>query len=198
MVKSLTPQEATSEALDTLDYHVKYGPWHYATNVQRFIVPIEPKFHKILFPEADQQGQLRERGTLMPAGNSIQKAYLSRGGNRQIKPGDILCFYRSHDRRRLTVVGIAESTLVSKSHEAISDYVGKRSVYSPDQIRDMTEDGNREVLAILFRQSRILRSGPTDAQLREAQVWQAPTQSIMKVPPEGNVWLEANIDKKDL
>lgn len=198
MVKSLTAQKTTSEALDALDYHVKYGPWHYVTNVQRFIVPIEPKFHKILFPEADQQGQLREFGTLLPAGNSIQKAYLSRGSNRQIKPGDILYFYRSHDRRRLTVVGIAESTLVSKLHRAISDYVGKRSVYSPDQIRDMTEDNNKEILAILFRQSRILRSGPTDTQLREAQVWQIPTQSIMKAHAEGNPWLESNIDRKDL
>ncbi len=196
MVKSLRPRKPASGTLNPLEHHIQFGPWYYDTGVQRFIVPIEPRFHKVLFPEADRQGQLRSFGMLSPAGNSIQKAYLSRGSNRRIKPGDILYFYRSNDRRRLTVIGIAEDTFVSKSHESISDYVGRRSVYSPDQMQEMTEDGDREVLAILFRQSRVLRYGSTDAQLRKAKVWQSPAQSIMKVHSEGSAWLESNIDEK--
>lgn len=144
MVKSLRPRDPASGTLDALEHHIQFGPWYYDTGAQRFIVPIEPRFHKVLFPEADRQRQLRSFGILSPAGNSIQKAYLSRGSNRQIKPGDILYFYRSNDRRRLTVIGIAEDTFVSKSHESISDYVGKRSVYSPDQIREMTEDATEK------------------------------------------------------
>ena len=196
--KSLEPTGVATIGLEPLDYHIRYGPKHYATGVQRFIVPIEPRYHHVLFPEADQQVQLRAFGTLLPAGNSIQKAYLSLGSNRQIKPGDILYFYRSHDRRKLVVVGIAESTAASKSHEEISDYVGKRSVYSPDQIQELAQDGDREILAILFRQARVLRSGPTDEQLRKAKVWQVPPQSIMKVRSPGTAWLESNIDAKQL
>ena len=196
MVKSLRPRNPASDKPDALDFHIRYGPHYYSTDVQRFIVPIEPKYHTVLFPEADQQQQLREIGMLSPAGNSIQKAYLSRSSTRQIKPGDILYFYRSHDRRRLSVVGIAEGTMVSNSHEAISGYVGKRSVYSSAQIREMTENGGKEALAILFRQSRLLMSGPSNTQLREANAWRTPSQSIMKVQSEGSNWLEFNIDRK--
>ena len=198
MEKSLRPDPHMADPLPALDYHLRYGTWHYATDVQRFIVPIEPRYHRVLFPEADEEVPMRELGIWSPAGNGIQKAYLSLGSNRQIRPGDILYFYRSHDRHRIKVVGIAEGTTVSKYPEEISDYVGKRSVYSREQIRGLTQDGNREVLAILFRQARVLRSGLTDEQLKGAQVWQAPAQSIMKVQPTGARWLESNIDLKAL
>ena len=197
MEKSLRSDQHQSHSLPALDYHLRYGTWHYATNVQRFIVPIEPRYHRILFPEADEELPIRGLGTLSPAGNGIQKAYLSLGSNRQIRPGDILYFYRSHDRRSIKVVGIAEGTAVSRCPEEISDHVGKRSVYSRDQIRELTQDGSREVLAILFRQARVLRAGVTNEQLKGAQVWQAPAQSIMKVQPTGSRWLESNIDLRE-
>ncbi len=196
MVKSLHPGRQIPASPSALDYHVKYGTWNYATDVQRFVIPIEPKFHQILFPEADEEIPIKELGIWSPAGNGIQKAYLSRGNNRQIRPGDILYFYRSHDRHWLSVVGIAEGITVSKSPGDISDYVGKRSVYSQSQIRDMTQNGKKEVLAILFRQARDLRGGPTAEELKGAQVWKAPAQSIMKVQQVGARWLESNIDQK--
>ena len=194
MEKSLHPDQHVPHSLPALDYHLRYGTWYYATNVQRFIVPIEPRYHRILFPEADEAIPMRELGTWSPAGNGIQKAYLSLGSNRQIRPGDILYFYRSHDRHRIKVIGIVEDTAVSKCPEEISSYVGKRSVYSHDQIRELTQDGSREVLAILFRQARVLEAGVTNEQMKGAQVWRVPAQSIMKVKSTGSKWLESNID----
>lgn len=92
------------------------------------------------------------------------------------------------------MIGIAESTLVSESPETVSAYLGKRTVYTPNQIRAMTDSGARPVLAILFRQSRVVKSGPTDAELREAGVWQSPPQSIMMAQQEGAEWLRTHID----
>ena len=194
VAKSLRPRPLVTAGLDPLTYHVKYGPKHYMTDVPRFIVPIEPRYHRVLFPEADQQGMFQAFGTGLPAGNSIQKAYLSKGNTRSMLPGSILYFYRSHDQRRLSVVGIVENADAFTCHDTLASYVGKRTVYSPKEIRDLTENGCKEVLAVLFRQSRILPSGLTDSKLREAHVWHNPPQSIMRVPPQGAEWLKANVD----
>lgn len=191
LAKCLIPETTTP---DLLEYHIKYGPKYYGTNAPRFIVPIEPQYHNVLFPETGPQQQMPGFGTLTPAGNSIQKAYLSRGNIRQITPGAILYFYRSHDRRRIDIVGIAESTLVSKRQSEIASYVGKRTVYSMDEIRNLTENGKKEVLAILFRQARILQSGPTYEQLKGANVCLAAPQSIMQAATAAANWLKNHID----
>ena len=194
LAKDLTPDAKASQITDLLGYHTRYGPQHYATDAPRFIVPIEPKYHNVLFPEAGYQMRMHGIGTMSAAGNGILKAYLSRGSIRQISPGSILYFYRSQDYRALSVVGIAENTKVSKSQSEITGYVGKRTVYSPDQIQTLTENGNREVLAILFRQARVLRSGPSYEQLKEAKVCLAAPQSIMQASASAANWLRDNID----
>ena len=197
LAKRLQPGRLASAAPDLLDYHIQYGPKHYAISAPRFIVPIEPKYHDVLFPEAGKQMKIPNFGISSPAGNGILKDYLSRGSIRQISPGAILYFYRSRDERCLSVVGIVEGTKVSKSQSEIVSYVGKRTVYTQEQIKEMTEYGTNEVLAILFRQARVLRPGPTYSQMREAKVCQAPPQSIMQASAQAASWLEKNIDLRE-
>ena len=188
------PPPGVTTTSDRLQYHILYGPHHYDLDADRFIIPIEPRYYRILFPEADQQGQFPSMATFSPAGNGIQKAYLSRGSSRQIEPGAILYFYRSQDRQRIATIGVAEGTRASASPDAIAAYVGKRTVYPRAQIEEMTGGGAHEVLAILFRHARTLQSGPTDTQLTAAGVWQAPPQSIMRVQPKGAEWLRTRVD----
>lgn len=196
LAKRLKPVAEMPELLDPLDYHIRYGTKCYETNAPRFIVPIEPRYHNVLFPETGPQHQMPVFGTLTPAGNSILKAYLSRGSIRQITPGAILYFYHSQDRRCIDVVGVAESTMVSRCQSEIASYVGKRTVYSPEQILEMTENGEREVLTILFRQARVLRPSVSFEQLKGAKVCQAPPQSIMQASASAAIWLKDNIDLK--
>ena len=196
LVKHLKPNLASSDDQSLLDYHVQYGPKYYGTDALRFIVPIEPRFHNVLFPEASEQGKLPIFGIMSPAGNAILKAYLSRGSIRQITPGSILYFYRSHDDRCLSVVGIVESTRVSKSQPEIVSYVGKRTVYSQKQINELTHDGTKEVLAILFRQARVLMPGLPYSRMMEAKLCLGPPQSIMRLSAEAAIWLKNNIDLK--
>ena len=194
MLKEMYPPADVTATSDRLQYHILYGPHRYDLDADRFIIPIEPRYYWILFPEADQQGQFPSMATFSPAGNGIQKAYLSRGSSRRITPGAILYFYRSQDRQRIAAVGVAEGTRASASPDAIAAYVGKRTVYPRAQIEEMTGGGAHEVLAILFRHARTLHSGPTDAQLTAAGVWQAPPQSIMRVQPKGAKWLRTQVD----
>ena len=194
MLKNMEPPVDATDVNDDLRHHIQYGPRYYSLSADRFIIPIEPRYYRVLFPEADPEWQFPSIATSSPAGNSIQKAYLSRSSSRLITPGAILYFYRSQDRQRIATVGVAESTLASASPDEIAAYVGKRTVYSRAQIEEMTGSGTREVLAILFRHARTLQSGPTGEQLREAGVWQAPPQSIMIVQPEGAEWLRKQVD----
>ena len=197
MLKDMEPPADATAVNDDLRYHIQYGPHYYSLSADRFIIPIEPQFHRTLFPEADPQGQFTSIATWSPAGNSIQKAYLSRGSSRRLTPGAILYFYRSQDRRRITTVGVAEGTLASASPDDIAAYVGKRTVYPRTQIEKMTGSGTHEVLAVLFRHARTLPSGPTDTELGNAGVWNAPPQSIMKVQLEGaEKWLMEQVDRQ--
>ena len=197
--KRLKLQDAAAVSdLSLLEYHIRFGPHCYRTEAPRFIVPIEPRFYNVLFPEADEQMQLDNVGIMSPAGNGIQKAYLSGSNIRSIDAGSILYFYRSRDRQRLGVIGVAEGFMASSDPEKIAAYVGKRTVYSQRQIRELTDYSRKEALAILFRQSKVIRSGPTDAQLQEAGVWRRPAQSIMMIQPPGTDWLRRYIDQAEM
>ena len=203
--KRLKPQDVVAVSdLSLLEYHIRFGPRCYRTDTEalRFIVPIEPRFYNVLFPEADEQRPMDNVGIMSPAGNGIQKAYLSGSNIRSIDAGSILYFYRSRDRQRLGVIGVAEGFMASSDPEKVAAYVGKRTVYSQKQILELTDWGRKEILAILFRQSKVIRLGPTeeptDARLREAGVWQRPAQSIMKIQPPGTDWLRRHVDQAEM
>lgn len=141
----------------------------------------------MLFPEATRQTQLFEGQTV--CGNALRKAYLCNSGSREIKPGGILAFYRSEDAQALTVVGVAEETLVSSSATAIARYVGKRTVYPLREIERLCE---KEVLAILFRQARILQPPLVlDNLLRNGIIAAAP-QSITKISVSARKWIQTH------
>lgn len=117
-----------------------------------FVVPIQPRFHRLLFPEAELQLPLLPEP--QPFGNAIRKAYLSNSGIRRLQPGDCLLFYRSQEAQGVFCVGVVEATLVSSDAAEVAAFVGQRTVYSFAQIKEKCADG--EVLAILFRQDRVL------------------------------------------
>ena len=155
-----------------------------------FLIPIEPRFHHLLFPEADEQLGL-QAGT-HPFGNGLRKAYLCRAPIRQINPGAPLLFYRSQTQRAVTVVGVAERALASRSAEEIAAIVGKRTVYSMRHIEEFCARG--ETLAILFRQAFVVEPGPIPvAELRKHGVLRAPPQSVTTVPGSADAWLRSRL-----
>lgn len=132
--------------IDAMDYHRRFYP-HFRCDeaVAKFIVPIRPEFHEILFPDIQNQPSLFVTAT---AGNAIKQAYLSHARILGIKPGDILLFYRSHDQMAITSIGIVEMAEDLKDRDKILQLVSKRTVYSYEDIESMA---HKKTKVILFR-----------------------------------------------
>lgn len=184
LVKNLKPSPI-DKTLDPLDYHLLFGPYHFRSDVSAFIVPIRPEYHQLLFPEAESQQELFPgRNTF---GNSIRKAYLCRSSIRKIASGDLLFFYLSHHRKSLTCLGVVERTVVSHAPDVIARMVGKRTVYSYNEIQNICSSG--EVLVILFRQAWVFRVPVTWPELSQKRILKAPPRSVVRIPEEELSWL---------
>jgi hypothetical protein len=86
---------------------------------------------------------------------------------------------------------VVEETFVSTDPTIIASRVGKRTVYSFHEIRDMCSKG--EVLVLLFRQARNLVPALKLADAVEAGLLKSPPQSIVHLPPTAGTWLAQRI-----
>lgn len=146
-VKQISIKDVGKTNLNNIDFHKRYSPFIKCTiNVNKFIVPIQPKYHNILFPEIEDDKRLFY--THPSVGNTIKKAYLSHANTKKMRSGDLLLFYRSKDKMAITTLGIVEKTFKSKDLNVILEEVAKRTVYSYDEIR---EQAKKETNIILFR-----------------------------------------------
>ena len=195
MVKNLIPPADTS-AYSPLTYHIRFGPPAILTAERSFVVPIIPKWHDQLFPDSPMR--VRELEEMLPGmdipsenhpfGNALRKAYLCNSNTDILESGDTLFFYRSHDVKAVATVGVVESTLRSSDPQEVMSFVGRRTVYRPDEISAMCRSV-RGVLAILFRQDRFIEPAWQLAELEANGVLRAWPQTIVRVPPEGCRWL---------
>ncbi|MGI8791999.1 MAG: hypothetical protein ACR2H3_02295, partial [Acidimicrobiales bacterium] len=153
LAKRLHPTAEEMERLSPLELHIRFGPpLVKVVDGQTFVVPVEPRFARRLFPELP--GQLELTATPTPYGNAIKKAYLCHAAIRAIEPGATLLIYRSQDERSVGVVGVVDDLVVSRDPALIASAVGTRTVYTMPEIETMSQRG--EILALLFRQASLL------------------------------------------
>lgn len=119
-------------------------------DVQAFIVPIQPKFAEKLFPDLQEQMQLPGMSLQAACGNAIKKAYICNTPTKNINAGDLLLFYESRTLRAVVCYGVVESVVRSRNPEDILSFIGKRSVYSAQDIAELCGSRNKAV-AIKFR-----------------------------------------------
>ncbi|NTW29225.1 MAG: GNAT family N-acetyltransferase [Coriobacteriia bacterium] len=190
-LKRLTPSPAEVLELDGLEFHIQFGP-QAAKLVpgQTYVVPIQPRFHRQLFPELE----MAALDGCQPCGNSMRKAYLSHSGIRSIEPGAVLLFYRSDDWRAVDVIGVVESTLRSANPDDIARFVGKSTVFDYHSIEQLCTQG--ELLAVLFRQVVALKpSGRLIyRELVNNGVLRDVPQTIQAIAG-GEAWLTAKIQR---
>jgi hypothetical protein len=185
LLKALRPLGDHTAPQGPLEYNVRYGPHALTlTGAKVFVVPIKPRYHDLLFPEARTQLVLESESR--PFGNSIRKAYLSHSHIRKIAPGDALLFYRSELNQAVTAIGVAEETLVSDDVVAIARFVSQRTVYSYEEIRTLAK---KPVLAVLFRLSRIVGTPWSLDLLMQTGIVRRAPQSFMQVAPEAMRWI---------
>lgn len=190
MTKPARPTAPAAE-MSALDYAIRFGPCRWSWDCANvWIVPIQPRFEQILFPERQEQAALFSGS--QPSGNAIRKAYLCRAPQRTIQPGDVLAFYRSTDSQGIRTLGVVENWIASPDPERIQQFVARRTVYSMADIQSMAS-GEREVLAIRFRQ--VLHEFPEIpfSDLKTASVVAGPPQTIVRARQEGLPWLMARL-----
>ena len=167
--------------MSPFEYHRRYFPhFLHGPEIEKFVVPIRPHFHRILFP--DYRSIANPQVDLFPvenyAGNAIKMAYLSHAQTREIGAGSIVLFYRSGDDRALTSIGVVESYEQLADADAIVTRVKRRTVYSLAEIEGMAQ---RPTRVMLFRFVRHLARPISLDEITARHVLNGQPQSITKI-----------------
>lgn len=165
---------------DPLEYAIKYYPYIKIDHNAIYLVPIQPRYHKVLFPELEPQPDLFGAEPTS-AGNAIKQAYLCKSPVKSINPGDILFFYRTNDAMAVTTYGVVDQFHIEQDPEKIFQWVSKRTVYTMEEIRRMS---GSDIKVILFRFIRHLKSPVNYNRLKELGIVKGPIQSIIKLDNE--------------
>jgi hypothetical protein len=183
LAKRFTPDAAVT---DPLIYNVLFGPSAIRRDEQRaYMIPIQPRYSDVLFPETAAMQSLFAGHFAF--GNGIRKAYLCNASIRTIDVGATLFFYRSQQDQGVIAVGVLERCIVSSDPEVIAREVARRTVYTFAEMTGLASRG--EVLALLFRQARVLVPSIGARELAAGRVLSGPPQSIQRVREEGARWL---------
>jgi hypothetical protein len=189
LVKRLIPDRSAKLRQPGESFREFFPGYLDTPDVGKFVVPVQPGWHERLFPDYrpdPQQRTLEDWGggdllyRLSPAGNAIRKAYLSNAAIRKIRTGDLLLFYRSHDVRRITHLGIVERAEVCTDLQQIVDLVGNRTVLPIGELEELCK---AEVLALLFWDTGRFPS-PEAAGTPLGGTVPNPPQSIMELEHE--------------
>lgn len=156
---------------------------HYRSDnaIQKFIVPIQPQFHNIIFPDYPGNGETSCSGQQAHLGNAIKLAYLSHAPSNQVQPGDVVLFYRSRDTKAITSLGVVERVLASRDVDEIVKAVRRRTVYSQEQIEEMAE---RTIKVMLFRHIQHFDTPISYQTLLKLRIVYGPIQSITRIDDE--------------
>jgi len=160
------------------EYIRRYFP-HYRSDpvVQKFLVPIQPHYHEILFPDYIPV-QPRLFAPTGSVGNAIKLAYLCHAQTNSIRPGDVLLFYRTIDEKAVTSLGVVEQFEVSSDGAQIASLVSRRTVYSIGEIDALAQKPTK---VILFRLVGHFPKAVSYQRLLCEEIVTGPIQSIRKV-----------------
>jgi len=191
-VKHLKPPDSSV----ALEQPVEVSRIYYPTfcdgeSVDKFIIPIRPEYHEKLFTDFSEGRQSRifeHFGEFVTEGNTIKKAYLTQSKIRKLKPGDIVLFYRSRDIRAITSLGVVDQFHTDLPPEEIMRIIGKRSVYSQEEI----EKSNKNRSVIIFRHHFHLKESISLDELISAGILRGPPQTITEIEEAAYEWIKTN------
>ena len=152
MFKEVSPvPEKKIGKKDIVEIDLEHFPYFLKPpHVQAFIVPIRPEYAQILFPELELQREIPGLERLAPCGRAIRKAYVCKTPTKKIRKGDLIFFYESERGKSVVASAFVEDVASSKKGEEILKFIGKRSVYSREQIESEFADGTSRITAIKF------------------------------------------------
>lgn len=157
---SLFTHKNTTKSDDTIEREAIYVknikdksqyPYVHIKDQGIFIFPVIPKYHKLLFEDAEGSYQISIDDTQgkNTSANAIKKAFISNAKRNNIKPGDIVLFYASRNKKAITTLGIVETTWNEfESQEEIFNIVRKRTAYDEEELKSVT---HLDSLVIMFK-----------------------------------------------
>lgn len=170
--------------LSSLEIARKYYPsFKDDESVRKFVIPIIPEFHDKLFPDyRNRQMKLTDYYENNIPGNTIKKAYLSSRYSSRMRLGDIVLFYRSHDQKVITSLGIVDQEPIMTSDiNELNRIVGKRSVYLEEQLK---EKADKAVFIIRFKHHFYLPNPLKLSELIQKNILNGPPQSTTEINHE--------------
>jgi DNA-binding transcriptional regulator YhcF (GntR family) len=176
-------QKEDIESIPPVNLNKIYYPAFYdGPRVRKHIIPIKPEYHDRLFIEYRHRipSIFEGAGELITEGNTIKKAYICRTMSKKLNPGDILLFYRSKDKKELTSVCTAEKIFQKiERYEEVIKIVGKRTVYSKDELSEILKHGPATIIIFLlhFELNRYISLH----NLQRAAIVRKAPQSVMEI-----------------
>lgn len=183
------PSSHPPDIMEPFEYLKCFFPhFRHDPTVEKFIIPIRPEYHRILFPDyKPRQSVLFQSSNT--AGNAIKLAYLCHAQTKHMNPGDVLLFYRSKDEQAITSIGIVENYDTLEDASVIAGRVKRRTVYSMAEIE---EKSKKPTKVMLFRLARHLDNPIPRAWLTKNGVFKRAPESIMKISHEAFKMVLAN------
>ena len=183
-LKKLCPEnKATFQSADPYNDDISYYP-SYCDNpkVKKFIVPIQPEYHDRLFLNVDSRQSLllEHEGENIVEGYAILKAYLTRSQTHQIRPGDIIIFYKSGESTLSTIGVVDEINYGETNTETIMNMIEKRTVYSYSEVDEM----GKPLTVILFRHNTNVKRKISLTDMKKKGILNGPPQSITLLTEE--------------
>ncbi|MBE6679535.1 MAG: hypothetical protein E7598_03335 [Ruminococcaceae bacterium] len=133
LVKKLGTYDATKSVIANFP--------NLSKNSTKMILPIMPQYHTSLFPDSKLNTELEYIGNI-PHRYALQKVYITWAFERNLKPGDLLLFYRMGDTYPkkyssvITTVGVIDQVVDSfASEEDFLSYCQNRSVFKTDELK---------------------------------------------------------------
>ena len=163
------------------DISIIWPSFYDAPDVQKIVVPIQPVWHDRLFINFPyREPSLFEFFDFIIEGNAIEKAYLGHPPLKNISPGSILLFYRSHDMGSLTALGVVkEAHFGLQDPREIIDIVRKRTVYREEEIDEIAK---KPTTVILFTWNCYLDTPISLDELKKEKILKGAPQSMQTIP----------------
>jgi len=118
-----------------------------SNKADKYLVPIRPEYHTSLLPDSilttESPMDFVEN---KPFRNAISKVYVCRSVVRDLKPGDIIIFYRTggYYKGVISTLGIVENVVTSiRDEKHLISLCRKRSVFSDDELRTLWNEQPR-------------------------------------------------------
>ena len=136
-------------------------------NSAKFILPIVSKYHTSLFPDSKLNTELEYIGNI-PHRYALQKVYITWAPARDLKPGDLLLFYRMGDvapkrySSVVTTIGVIDEVLCSFTDEdEFLRCCQNRSVFTTEELKNFWKQHRYDLKVLKFVYVKSLTSRKT-------------------------------------